>query len=262
MKSQKKNYSRKNKNTKRHIRRNARSKTRKMRGGVDAEELIKLQNLDDPEYLINLYLNGEPGLPNNLNLSGKLIGNKINDDENNITSLVKILVNNANQNNNKEKNTEKKKSIKIITLDVSHNNFNTKDLQSFSHALILNPPLKNLDISGNKITITGAEALAKALKVNTKLEILDLGKSNITDNAKKILQGITDSNCKIIIDGTPITYNTNNRITNIKYKTPPFYNIASEGKHYVGPHYNIATENNNTSEQQTEASIKRLQQFS
>jgi hypothetical protein len=233
MKSQRKNYSRKNKNTKRNVRRNVRSRTRKMRGGTLKQlplELTKLLlNENNNYYKIHFNLLNDKlkfmlfgALSYGNDKLNKEDQDELNNKINELNPGLKIV-----------KNTH----LKTLEIDsITHLN----DVENLMDALSLNETLETLTINYVTINKKYAEFIALSLLVNKSLKTLNLIQEvDIDNDAKEILTNI-NSSCKIMIKDNKgktirINYDKNSNKNNLEHST----------KYYEAPHYDIGAANNN-----------------
>lgn len=226
MKSQKKNYSRKNKNTKRHIRRNARSKTRKMRGGTRKQYLeltTLLLNKDIDTFSINNnILTDKMKFMLYAVLSFGYDNDKLDKQIAHINPGLEI-----------KKNTH----LKNLNIDLISN---PDDVENLMDALSLNQTLDTLTINYVTIDKEYAEFIASSLIVNKSLKILNLINGvEINNEATDILKHI-NSPCKIMIKNESgrnirINYDKHSNANNLEHRT----------KYYEAPHYDRGAANNN-----------------
>jgi len=79
----------------------------------------------------------------------------------------------------------------LENLNLSNNQIECTDIETFSKALITNNKLANLQLNNNRINDRGAQALADALKINLTISMINLEKNTMsTKGASLILKSI------------------------------------------------------------------------
>ena len=93
----------------------------------------------------------------------------------------------------------------LKTLDISHNNFDTKGIRALlDSGLQYNRGLRKLSISNNGISLTGAIVLAKFMETNNTIEELDVSSNNFNS------EGIIAFMRMLLINKTLTNVNFNN----------------------------------------------------
>eukprot|EP01126_Amoeba_proteus_P059163 TRINITY_DN7702_c0_g1_i3.p1 TRINITY_DN7702_c0_g1~~TRINITY_DN7702_c0_g1_i3.p1 ORF type:complete len:551 (-),score=173.27 TRINITY_DN7702_c0_g1_i3:178-1830(-) len=85
----------------------------------------------------------------------------------------------------------------LLTLNISANKINAKDLEPLCSALNENTSLTQLTVYGNKIGDQGAEAIAKTLESNSILQELNIGNNEIGDQGAGHIARALEKNNKL-----------------------------------------------------------------